>query len=185
MNGLIATLHDAVAAKIKARLPTLRTCERHEGRFTVEDLGRVTTPPPAVYVAFLGCPKGESGAGRNGEMEAAFATFIITSGKDRERAAQNIAEVIADLGMKSHWDVSWVEAADQVEVQNLYTPGLAAKGVALYGVGWRNRIIVGKSIWDGDETAWDPTGIYVGELLGPDSDVLLDTRDTAVLQPEG
>ena len=44
----IEAVRDAIVATIAAQLPSLRTCAAHPGRFTLDELARVTFKTPAV-----------------------------------------------------------------------------------------------------------------------------------------
>jgi phage gp37-like protein len=128
---------DAVRDGLQAVIPGLRTCEVHGGRFDEDELRRVCQAAPAVYVAALDVRLMDR------SLELTLAAFVVakdSAGATRDRAA--LAMVAAALrGLdRQDWGLAATETAPaQVQAQNLFASRIAQRGVAMWGVSWRQR----------------------------------------------
>ena len=164
---MLAAVQDAILADAQQTLTGLAQVEAYAGQFGQEgpSQGRVTAP--AFFVAALGAPLAQEQPG-DGRMalDVRWAAYCLArnarGSSHRGRDAMSMAEAWAARVAE---DAQWGLAPDVMharleEVQNLYSAALDSKGFALWAVTWRQVVLVGESIWDGDGET--PTEIWAG-----------------------
>ncbi|MBE0529535.1 MAG: hypothetical protein IH626_01825 [Rhodospirillales bacterium] len=138
-------LQDAAVAAIEARFPKLKSCERHPGRFDLDELGRFLTVAPAVRVALLsigGAAGTEEGLAQG---DARLAAFIVTrdaGNVDKDKAAQAIVDGLIPLV---------TGFGQEVRGENLYSTPAGKQGVALWAVTWVQRAEMGTLVAEDGE----------------------------------
>jgi len=155
-------LRDAIANNLKSKLPDLRECRPHAGRFDLSELRRVAAKTPAVFVACLGVR--ESALLESGECDAdlVMAAFVVTSdqkGLPRDVSALNIIEFLLMYVPGKQWGLQGrAFQAREVQAQNMYSGEVDKAGVAMWAAVWRQKVRLGESVWD--ETGVLPSHVY-------------------------
>lgn len=140
-EGIMAALPGLVCAAFAERLPALRECVAHDGRFDLRELGRFIARAPSVRVACLGLKPREKG-----EHALLMAAFIITTdrrGLARGTAALTILETLAARTTGAFWGRDDIGAAERVTGANLYSADADRQGVALWALSWEHRLVPG------------------------------------------
>jgi len=157
-------LRQAIADSIKTKLPDLRDCRPHAGRFDVKELRRMATRTPAVLIACLGVS--ESVLRESGECDAdlVMAAFVVTAdvkGLPKDVSALNIIEFLMLYIPGKQWGLGGkVFQAREVQAQNMYSGEVDQAGVAMWAAIWRQKVRLGETVWD--EAGVLPTHIYFG-----------------------
>ena len=163
----IDALLKAIQTAVKGRLPSLRQCDIHGGRFDGEELKRRAARTPAVLIVCLGADKitpSDTGAR---DLHLALTAFIITRDTPkltRQSAAMTIAETVIDLVTDNRF-TEGAFPAERVKMQNLYAGPIDRHGVALWAVSWVQRLRTGAPAADQDGKI--PEYLYVG--ISPDT----------------
>ncbi|MCS4503892.1 DUF1834 family protein [Arhodomonas aquaeolei] len=160
-------MQDAILADARNTLSGLAQVEPYVGQFGQDgpSQGRVTAP--AFFVAALGAPLAaeQPGDGRMA-LDVRWAAYCLARNArgpaERGRDAMSMAEAwAARVAEDAQWGLApQVMQARLEDMQNLYSAALDSKGFALWAVTWRQVVLVGTSIWDGDGET--PTEIWVG-----------------------
>jgi phage gp37-like protein len=176
----LALFRDAIVAKIKTDLPTLRTCQAHGGRFDLGELSRWAMQSPAVIVSVLGgAVEREGGAN---VINTKVVAFVITPGSSvshRDIAVMSIVDSLVAMVCQNSWNYEDAQAPQNMSAENLYSGDLDKTGVALWAVTWDQRLDVG--ILD-EETLDDFKTNYVKWDLSP-ADGVMDAEDN--IEPQG
>ncbi|MCW7554443.1 hypothetical protein NX722_17805 [Endozoicomonas gorgoniicola] len=97
---------EAVIAGVKKRLPTLKACDLHCGRFDASELKQLGKKAPAIYLAALAVPGNMAlGDGRH-HVELQLTAFVVAKdlpGLPRDRAVLNLVESLMLLIPDSLW----------------------------------------------------------------------------------
>ncbi|MEM7046991.1 MAG: hypothetical protein AAF442_04995 [Pseudomonadota bacterium] len=164
------TLLDLRAAMVKGihdRIPDLKSCETHPGRFDLDELRTIATRTPALRLAILSVDRvAEIG---NGETDWAvrFATFIVTLDQNklrRDDAALNLVEGFLAILPGQAWGQDNVHPLLPSEIsgaQNLYSNRLSQHAVSIWAVTFTQRIRLGTDILATDGTL--PRDLYIGQ----------------------
>ncbi len=157
-------LRQAIADQIKAKLPELRDCRAHAGRFDLGELRRVATKTPAVFIACLGVKESELRESGECDADLVMAAFVVTSdvrGLPRDLSALNIIEFLLLYLPGKQWGLGGKAfQAREVQAQNMYAGDVDKAGIALWAATWRQKVRLGTSVWD--ETGVLPSHVYVG-----------------------
>jgi len=128
-------LLEAIAGDLRTRLPALRTCAVHDGRFHDAELRRWSMATPAVLVAWLGTAKAETPGGRWTDCDQQLAAFVVTRDAPelpRGKAARNLADWLLLHVPRARWGLSsGIGAAEDLRAENLYSGEVDKAGVAL------------------------------------------------------
>jgi len=151
----------SVAAAIKAKLPDLKACTTHPGRFNLDEVKRLATRVPAVYVASMGVVGVEEVDDESRDVTLQMVAYVLT--KDvpnlpKEVSSSNIVSVL----------VAWLPSrrfgktggAQKVTAQNFYSGTIDKAGVAIWAVIWRQTIRMSEEDLVADGII--PTDVYVG-----------------------
>ena len=167
----IIDLLTAIQTDFKAHFTSLKTCELHGGRFDLEEMKRFAGRAPAIYISVLGSPNISSSG--NGERDVALTivAFVVTTdrtGLSRFEAAVNLVESLLSHIPDNRWGQSGVFAPEQLSSRNFYNGSIDRKGVALWGVTWRQKLRLGECVFNADGVL--PTETYLGlaPLVGSD-----------------
>ena len=130
-------LRAAIVSGIKAGVPALETCAAHGGRFDLTELKRYAAKAPAALIACLGGKTINTGGSISTALK--WACIIVTKSTPtagRDAQAMTIAEAITELIEGNRWGLTTTHNPDGIRAENLYSGGLDAKGVAVWGVTW-------------------------------------------------
>lgn len=142
----LADLQQHIADHIKAKLPNLKTCEPHPGRFDANELKRISAKAPAVFVACLTIGDTEQNQGI--EAPTSWAAYIVTrtsASASREDQALNLAQALtliiseSDLGIPNA-----IEETSNINGRNLYSGAIDKTGVNMWAITWRQKISLGE-----------------------------------------
>jgi len=153
-----------MASDIKSKLPDLRDCRPHAGRFDLAELRRVAAKTPAVFIACLGVR--ESKMIESGECDAdlVMAAFVVTAdvkGLPRDVAALNIIEFLLMYIPGKQWGLEGKAfQARDVQAQNMYSGDVDKAGIAMWAASWRQKVLLGESVLDDDGVF--PSHVYSG-----------------------
>jgi len=157
-------LRQAIADNIKTKLPDLRDCRPHAGRFDLAELRRVATKTPAVFIACLGVKESELQESGECDADLVMAAFVVTSDAKalpKDVAALNIIEFLLLYIPGKQWGLGGKAfKAREVQAQNMYSGEVDKTGTAMWAASWRQKVRLGESIWD--ETGVLPSHVYFG-----------------------
>ncbi|WP_330925244.1 hypothetical protein [Candidatus Sororendozoicomonas aggregata] len=159
---------DGVRATLKGRLPALKQCELHGGRFDASELKRLSAAAPAIYLSVMAAPsqtllfKEQGGEGRQ-RLTTQLTAFVVAKdapGLPRDRAVLNLVEALLLMLPRNLWGLAGeCGFPDKISAQNLYSGTLDRARVALWGVSWQQPVFLGQAM----ESEWViPTELYSG-----------------------
>lgn len=144
---ILAQLRIAIVNGIKAKLPTLKDCKPHPGRFSLAELKATAAKTPAVRVACLGISEIRPVAA-GVEAVTQWAAFIITGDRPqlpRDSGALTLIAALMPFIPLNCWGLDdEVDSARQVRADNLFSREIDANGVALWAVSWRHEVTLGE-----------------------------------------
>ncbi|MEM7213253.1 MAG: hypothetical protein AAF479_15435 [Pseudomonadota bacterium] len=174
--ALLSSLPQTICTAIAARLPDLRECEPHAGRFDLKEIRTFATTAPAVRVALLGIDQGAEQGGPAWEHPVRLAAFIVTTDKPLltcDVAAITIAQELVTLINGQNWGSDCLGLSERVRASNLYSSGTRSQGIALWAVDWTHKVQLHRAIASSDPV---PTEIYAAGLE-PDGEPVQVTGD--------
>lgn len=142
MNNLrLAALTAEVVKQIGAYMPGLKTCATHPGKINIDELSRIARKPPAVHVALMDIPALPI---HTQEVETmltlvAYVTTQDQRGLPAEQSALNLVEALLNW-LPGRQFLPFAYGAERVAARNLFSASADKKGVALWGVTWRQKI---------------------------------------------
>ncbi|MCA3288233.1 MAG: DUF1834 family protein [Roseomonas sp.] len=138
---MIGALEDAIIAKLKVAFANrLKEIDHRPAKFDADELLRILTMAPAIYVAFLGCQRSERPPG---SMRATYGVYMVAMNASGERARRRGDEATIGayemLVLTAATLERWVPegAAGPIEVQsceNLYASVFEKNGITVYGL---------------------------------------------------
>jgi hypothetical protein len=154
---MLSDLMEAVLTEARELLPGLRQAEVYAGQFGAEGPSRGRVTAPAFFVAVLDAPPADDQPG-DGRMalDARMGAYCLTSnargaavrGQDAMAMAVSFARRVSE---SASWGLAeTVQAARLEGVQNLYSSAIDGQGFALWAVTWRQVVLIGESVWQGD-----------------------------------
>lgn len=175
----LTEIRAAIVSSISDKLPSLKTCAAHGGRFDKEELQRIGTKAPAVFVSCLSFGGAE---GETGETTAPvkWFLFIVTKDaprQDKDELAMDMAEALVAHIVGNDWDLGGVaiEEPTQIVGQNLFSTELDKKGVAMWAVSFTQKMQLQAA--EGFDTLDDLLRAQ-GEATNPGGDTLIETTET-------
>jgi phage gp37-like protein len=138
---MIGALEDAIICRLREAFQNrVREVDHKPAKFDAEELLRILTMAPAIYVAFLGWQRS---ARLPGSVMTTFGVYLVASNASGERARRRGDE--ATIGAYEMAVLTaatldrWVPegAASQIEVQsceNLYASVFEKNGITVYGL---------------------------------------------------
>ncbi len=163
----LTTYRQMVLDGIHAAMPELKEVAAHPGRFDLGELKRIAMRAPAVRMAILGGPRIAEQSDERLRVDLACALFVITRdapGLSRDEAALNITEALIRLISLNQWQITpdagfGLMLPREVQTENLYSGEVDKRGVALWGIHWRQELILGESAFAPGEAL--PAELYV------------------------
>lgn len=138
MPDVLNTHLDDIVSSISAALPALQTCSTHAGRFTEDDIRRLTKAVPAVLVSAL---RIQPQAQLIAPKVATIGIYIVTRdqpGLARDRSARSIAEYLHDWLRGRAF--AGGHAVTDVDAANLYSGKLESIGISLWGISFKSPL---------------------------------------------
>ena len=162
----IATYRQMMLAAIRQAMPELKEVAGHPGRFDLGELQRISMRAPAVRLAILGAPRIAETSDERLRIDLSLAAFVITRdapGLPRDEAALNIVETLMQLVSLNQWQVAedtgfGLLLPREMRAENLYSGEVDRRGVALWGLSWRQGMILGESAYQAGPL---PAELYV------------------------
>ena len=130
-----------IAEAIATRLPDLRECAPHPGRFNASEVQRMSTRTPAVRISLLDIKPAKAG-----NHTLSLAAFIVTAdqrGLQRNDAALAIAAAVVRRVRGTSWGSDLIGESSEPSAQNLYDTKTDKSGVALWAVSWTHEFRFG------------------------------------------
>lgn len=157
---------NAIKTAINTKLPELRRCEVHGGRFDLNELKRIATQTPAVFVSVLATPDLKVvGTGEN-DIELSIAIYIITADKvtlPRAVSVINLTEAILMLISLNGWGLTKINQPTDIGSHNLYSGDIDKHGIAMWAISFNQKVRLGTDIWIDNGVL--PSQLYInGEL---------------------
>lgn len=169
----IDRLQDAQVTAAKKLLPDLRTCRKHAGRISIEELAALSVASPALLISFLGTDKVEENGTEEMIAPCRFAAYVVTEdgkGLSRDTAGKNIVEALLGWIPNQRFGASLLDppvscqTPEQVAGTNLYDGAVRGKAVALWAVSWLQRVTIGTSVFKASGGTV-PSKLYIGGEL--------------------
>lgn len=170
---------NAIKTKFKTLLPDLPTCEVHSGRFDEEELKRVSTKAPALYIAELGIASVIPEATEQVNSKYVFAVFVITKDQgllDKDVAARNLVETIVNVLNNQRWGLVGIGIPEKITGKNLYS-SKSKNNHTMWVVSWHQEVTTGTSVFD-EEGYQVPTELYIS-IDDENFDQILGSEDVA------
>lgn len=112
------------------------------GQFSEKDLARVCTNAPAAVLSMQ-----RMGVEREGGFPIAnveFALVVSSKGEAGNHRYSQIVDIVSeslvDIGSGADWGLDFLQTAEKIQAENLYTPKLDAKGVTMWAIGFTQKI---------------------------------------------
>ena len=140
-------LLEAIVADLRGQLPSLRSCEVHDGKWDLAEVKRQTILAPAVLIAWLGTLRTENPGERWTDCEQHLAAFVVTrdgrvpGGKLRRgEAARNLVDWLLLYLPRARWGLGDVGQATDLLAENIYSGAIDKTGIAMWAVTWRQKL---------------------------------------------
>ena len=148
-------LLDAIAADLRARLPALKSCKSHDGRWDADEVKRWAVQTPALVVAWLGTASTEQPGVQWTDAKQELAIYVLISSGlragapapgsggpklARGEAARNLVDWLLLYLPRARWGLAGLGNAEKIQAENLYSTGLDQAGVSIAGVTWRQTL---------------------------------------------
>ncbi|MFP4131815.1 MAG: hypothetical protein ACLFVF_06850 [Thiohalospira sp.] len=161
----MSRVHDlvrAICTDLEEALPPV-TARLYEGEFEAESQRRVRLAPPMVLVAPLGAKPGHDRGTGEWEVDVRLAAFCVHRSPQPGRRQEDALSLAEAVATRAHLNETWGGAAaglgELEQLENLFSLS-GEQAFSVWGVTWRQPILLGESIWDGDGEI--PTEIWVG-----------------------
>ncbi|KAB1440351.1 phage protein Gp37 [Pseudodesulfovibrio senegalensis] len=155
----LASLRDAVVAKIDQATSRKVHCASHGGRFDLHELKRISTKAPAVFVAVLGFSDLTESCG-DYEAWVTWGAFVVTRdrpGQPRDLAALSIVDMLSLLIPGNTWDLKEsISTAERTRADNLFSTVIDKAGMAMWAISWRQNMTLGQAMTESDLASLDP-----------------------------
>lgn len=176
----LLTIRDAIAAAIKPSLIGIKTCEGHAGRFDLNEIKRIATKAPALYLSISQIENiNDDGNEINATIH--WVAFIITRdipGTERDVSALAYVQALISLLPGNNWALDETETTPKkINAKNLYTANIDKKGIAMWAVSWSQRMMIGTEL---DLTILNNFVTYHAEhslVEGPDEPAAIDNQN--------
>ncbi len=143
MSGKTVQLLNAIETGIKEEFGSdIKSVELHGGRFSIDELKKVSRNAPAIYYGLLKLVKPKEFT-CNTDRDAMLVASVITKDKpqlSRHISVIDISERLSDLIIDNNWGLDFVDQQDEVTVQNFYSNKISTIGVAIYGLSWTQQV---------------------------------------------
>lgn len=157
-------LLNGIQTVLKDHFPGLKTCEVHDGRFDKNELARISTRSPAMFIATIGMPEIMDPGTEQAEATHALVVYIVTKDTPNLKkgpAARNLVDALLPLVMSERWALPDVCGSYKLSAANLFASETERIGFAMWAVTWRQAVRLGENPWN--EEGVLPTQLYVSE----------------------
>jgi len=161
----IVAYRQAIVDGIKAKIPDIRDCRTHDGKFDLNEAKGISARAPAVFVAVLGTPGNVACNDGQRKVTLQMGAFIVARGDRHERSdvvALNLGEILLGWVPKQRFGEGQVGHAEQVNLSNLYSTALRKESIAMMAVTWRQALVIGEPD-DQTEDPPVPGTVWLGE----------------------
>ena len=141
----LVDFRDAIVATVKERLPHLKDCSSHGGRFTLDELKRWMTQAPGVKIAILNLVPGNGVSGGSRDYMARCVAVVVTRDAPslpRDTSVLTIAQTLIETVYQNTWglDDNVVFPAGAAAGKSLYSTELDRQGVAFWAIEWEQEL---------------------------------------------
>ena len=152
------TLRNGVIAKLKDTMPESVHCDSHGGRFDLNELRRVSSKAPAVYVATLGFSNLKESSGAY-EAIVAWGAFVVAKDQPkvkRDQVALAIVDMLSLIIPGNNWGLDAVLGSpERIQADNLFSALIDKAGVAMWAITWRQHMQLGQSMTEAELATLD------------------------------
>ena len=145
VNGYLDVLKSHFEKVFKTDLNVVKSVAIHRGRFTTDELKRVSVHAPSAHIALTGTELVSPWANGFSDYRMSIAVTIITKDiKDspRETQAQNIISEMAARLPNTEFDNT--ESITNIRGQNLYSGDVDKQGVMLWQLTFTQLVRIGQ-----------------------------------------
>lgn len=145
VNGYLDVLKSHFEKVFKTDLKLVKSVSIHRGRFTTDELKRVSVHAPSLHIALTGTELTSPWADGFGDYRMSIAVTIITKdikNSPRETQAQNIISEMATSLPSTEFD--FTEGMTNIRAQNLYSGDVDKQGVMLWSLTFNQLVRLGK-----------------------------------------
>jgi hypothetical protein len=142
-DQVLARLPQSVCDAVNLRLPELKTCKPHAGKFSLEELKKRSLPAPAVLISTLGAKPGQVRSDAAHSFMLSMAAYVVTRdglGSPRDIAAANICQALLTLIPGKRWGEPALGAAQDVHMHTLVSSGAKDITASLWAVTWSQPV---------------------------------------------
>ncbi|MDX2109199.1 MAG: hypothetical protein SFY80_03055 [Verrucomicrobiota bacterium] len=140
---------NAIISTVKARLPGLRACEPHAGRFDLDELKKISTALPAVRIAIMGVPQVESDGDGCADNTLQVVMYCVAGNAPRLSASDACLNMVgfltAFLTNGERWNLTNLSDPLKIGAENLYNAPQGENAVCLWAVSFRQIVRIGQS----------------------------------------
>jgi hypothetical protein len=154
----LETLRNGVVETLDTATPKNVHCASHGGRFDLQELRRVSSKAPAIYVASLGFSNLKESSGSY-EATVAWGAFIVAKdqrGAKRDQVALAIVDMLSLIVPDNSWSLDeTLGAPERVQADNLFSALIDKAGVAMWAITWRQHMQLGQAMTENELAALD------------------------------
>lgn len=170
--GNLSNLRDAVVARLRDKIPGVRSIEPHGGTFDEGEVKKFATLAPAIRVACMGFDQVSRHSNGMLRLPVNFAAVVIT--KDaiqdadkvgRDTAALLIGNAVALAVYGHRFGFEGVFQPENLRGANEYSNASQNAGVALWQVTWTSPVLLGETV---DEALGALAQLFVNGALFAD-----------------
>jgi hypothetical protein len=143
VDQVLARLPQSVCTSVDVRLPELRLCKPHAGKFSLEELKKKGIQAPAVLISTLGAKPGQVRSDAAHSFMLSMAAYVVTRdglGAPRDLAAANICQSLLTLIPGKRWNEPALGAAQDVHMHTLVSSGAKDITSSLWAVTWAQPV---------------------------------------------
>lgn len=146
----LVTFWNAVVDALQKGVPELEEVRAYRGEFEGKDKGRVSIRTPGALVAVTGTDVITKRPDGRLQMDVAVAVAIIAEDR-RHELDLKVADIAEDIVGFAHQNRFRVDGAvtaasdpDDFSIMNYNSDASLAQGLSIWGVAWRQSIIIGE-----------------------------------------
>lgn len=142
-DTLLTDLPQTVCDQIEIRLPKLKTCEPHEGKFDLGELKKRGLAAPAVLVSVLGAKQDTTYADAAHSFLLKMSAYVLVRdgmGAKRDIAAGAICQILLGLVPDKDWDLEGIGLSRNVAMHCLVSGKVKDVAASLWAVTWDQPI---------------------------------------------
>lgn len=142
-QDLLSSLPQVICDALSRKLPELKACEPHSGKFDLDELKKKSLPAPAVLVSMLGAAQDATYGDDAHSFMLRMAAYVVTKdalGLPRDIAAANIGQKLLATVPGRLWVPEGTGAARKVALHSLVTGRTRDVTASLWAVTWTQPV---------------------------------------------